>query len=449
MSSKSRKGSVSIEQFTVVSLVAIAGVGAFIHLGTVQSDAIDGNAGGIHRVAAVPAASIGIMAAGGGESADASDSPSTSTDASGTGSNTAGDARTANGVDLTASGAAAAIASGDLAAEGLATSGEAAETAPNGSADNSASGNGESEASAAAGEGDGCGWNPVCHASRVANAAVRNVSKGARATASTARALVSGALGSLSGIGDAARSLAGTAKAILATGVDAVTGELANAKSFVGSWFGGKDGASKDGLGVAMDSDPRLAEPHAGHDHTPEIPSASPPPAAEAPVTTAPPPPPAPAPPPPPPPPPATSPYEQLMDIVSGLPYANTVNWRLEAYQGHYGVYCSTGAAPVHGCAAETVYISPAILSKGPDFVLAVTSHELAHAATMRAYVNNDPVVVQGFNDFAAKYTGGNTDRAMEFIADSVCMGWNMCGAFHHYVTPSPAMIEDAMALVR
>jgi hypothetical protein len=104
----------------------------------------------------------------------------------------------------------------------------------------------------------------------------------------------------------------------------------------------------------------------------------------------------------------------------------------------------------VHGCQAETVYIAPRVFDKPRDFQLAIVSHELAHVGTLRAYNAGDPAVVQGFQDFANKYTGGNVDSAIEVVADAVCTGWNMCGAFRHYEdSPSAQMVQDAMLLVR
>ena len=145
------------------------------------------------------------------------------------------------------------------------------------------------------------------------------------------------------------------------------------------------------------------------------------------------------------------SPQDLLTSVIAEVPYtpSSPIDWRIDSFQGHMGAYCHATAAPRYGCAPEAIYIAPRVLAKGHDMALAVVSHEIAHAATLRAYYGNDPAVVAGFNAFADKYTGGNFDTAMEYIADSVCMGWGTCGAFHHYVTPSASMIADAMTLVR
>lgn len=138
------------------------------------------------------------------------------------------------------------------------------------------------------------------------------------------------------------------------------------------------------------------------------------------------------------------------MEIVASLPYSAQVNWQVNSFEGHLGTYCSAAAAPNYGCAPETIYIAPRVFDKPRDFQVAVISHELAHVATMRAYNAGDPVVVEAFQAFANKYTGGNIQQAFEFAADAVCTGWNnACGAFRHYVTPSAEMVSDAMTLIR
>jgi len=75
----------------------------------------------------------------------------------------------------------------------------------------------------------------------------------------------------------------------------------------------------------------------------------------------------------------------------------------------------------------------------------------LVGASHAHPYYAGDPAVVAGFNNFAARWTGGDLGRAMEFVADSVCTGWGMCSSstWRYYVDPPPEMVADAMALVR
>jgi len=114
------------------------------------------------------------------------------------------------------------------------------------------------------------------------------------------------------------------------------------------------------------------------------------------------------------------------------------------------GVYCPPGGERF-GCAPETIYVAPRVMEHDDAYVRAVVSHELAHTATLRPYYAGDPAVVAGFNNFAARWTGGDLGRAMEFVADSVCTGWGMCSSstWRYYVDPPPEMVTDAMALVR